>query len=169
MSLNNRRKFTRLRIDKFVKVPVQIFPVIPFIGETIEADSVDISAGGMALRILNSLEYQELRKGSKIKIHFRLPGHTLQECTGKVVSHRFGKNETHCHMGIRFMKISKKLLSELQHMAMDNDSCDNRVQTQKNPWCLPTCTFFNLCRKPIKPKNEINAKLERFEISFQAL
>ena len=38
-------------MDRLVRVPVQIFPVMPFLGPTVDGALVNLSAGGMALLI----------------------------------------------------------------------------------------------------------------------
>ena len=168
MPKNNRRQHKRLKIHHSVSVPVHLFPVIPFIGHPVRAQSVNISSGGMAIKINLPVEGSKLKKGKKIKIHFRLPGHPIEECHG-LIRHQFSLENEAVSVGIRFTKISKKLQAELARMAEDNEMCDTRTKEQPNPWCLPTCAYFGLCRKPIKiPDNEL-LSTNHLEIAFQSI
>ena len=72
MKKNERRKFRRLKITKPSKVPVQIHPVIPFIGDAIHANAINISEGGLSLKINSIDELSEVKRGAGVKVHFRI-------------------------------------------------------------------------------------------------
>lgn len=165
MSANNRRKSDRLRIDRSVRISVQIFPVMPFLGEPVEAILSNISPGGMALTVKDDRYENELKKGRQIRIHVRMPGSAIEECRG-TVTHSYINRSAHV-LGVRFTKISSELLKELQHMSKDNAACDTRIASGDNAWCLPTCSFYALCRKPLRLTDENTPATDLLEISFQ--
>ncbi len=115
-SNSNRRRSRRLKIDRPVKVLIQLFPVLPFIGHSFEADLVNISAGGMAF-IIDSDE-KEIKRGSEIRIHFRLPGGPLCECTGDI-THRDSAPGGDC-IGIRFYRPPAALVRQIERMAVES-------------------------------------------------
>ena len=166
MKKNNRRRAKRLKIDHSVKVPVQISPILPFIGKTFEAESINISAGGMALKVDMGPAQDKGKKGTQIKIFFRLPGHPLQECKGKI-THQFELDSKETMIGIKFTKASAKIVELLNHMAMDDEACDQRIKQEATPWCLPVCSFHCLCRKPLRTPTLDTKQLEKFEIALQ--
>ena len=162
---SNRRQFKRLKIDKSVRVLVQLFPVMPFIGETMEAQLINISEGGISLRLIYPEKYPSLARGSKVRLHLRLPGHPLSECRGEI-THALKAGETEPMLGIRFQKPPAALMKEIRHMATDSDRCDRRTRDQA-PWCDISCTFHNLCRKPIRITQDVENADLLMEIALQ--
>jgi len=153
MGINNRRKNKRLRIDRAVKIPVQIFPHIPFIGKSIEVGLLNISGGGMALIVDVEGQAKLLKRGASIRVHFNIPGLGLHHCKGKI-SHLIRPDKSRCFLGINFLNPPAKLIKLLNHMAEDNFSCDQRIQEQRQPWCDINCSYHFLCRKPIRILSE---------------
>jgi hypothetical protein len=167
VSKSNKRKHKRLRVDRSVKIPIHLFPKMPFIGQPVSAFLLNLSAGGMALSVdCESLE-RPIPRGTDLKIHFRLPGRPLQECRGRV-THSFKSQSDHIMLGIKFEKCPDHLMEELEAMSADNEACDYRIEQTRDPWCVPTCSFFDLCRKPIRPATAAMPTLERLEIALQA-
>ncbi len=167
MSAQNRRKFDRLRIDRSVRISVQLFPVLPFLGESIDVGLVNISPGGLALSIADAAHHKELKKGHEVRVHIRLPGLAIEECTGTVTrrySTAGGKNV----VGVKFTKVSAAVSKELVRMSKDNALCDQRVASGEHAWCLPTCSFYSLCRKPLR-LDDGRANEGPLELSFQRI
>jgi hypothetical protein len=164
--VSNKRQHKRLRIDRSVRVPVHLFTKMPFIGEAISASLINLSAGGMALGLDGVVPRKTPKKGGRLKIHFRLPGRPLQECWG-VVTHVIESGTKGISIGIRFERCPAQLQQELEHMANDNHACDVRIEQKGNAWCLPTCSFMDLCRKPIRPEPAHSSAIERIEIALQ--
>lgn len=163
---SNRRQFKRLRVDKSVKIPVQIFPVLPFIGESIEAALVNISLGGMALVMDASATEGKLRRRSKIKIHFRLPGQPLSDCSA-LVSHLIKTSDGQSFLGIRFLKTPASFQGLISKMISDTDRCDARIIEGDHPFCETSCAYHSLCRKPLRMENPLTPVSLGFEIAFQ--
>lgn len=109
----NRRQHPRVRVDRSMQVPVHLFPVLPFLGEAIDAHLVNISATGMAIIANLSPAKAKIAKGAKIKIHFRLPGQPLTECVATVVRNSSLDEEEH-FLGLRFNKPPRSLASAIQ-------------------------------------------------------
>lgn len=151
-----------------VKIPVHLFPKMPFIGETVSAVLVNLSAGGMALTIDSGmLNDHPISRKAHLKIHFRLPGKPLQGCKG-VVTHILKNDPTKIFIGIRFESCPEHLAKEIEAMAADNEACDYRIEQTKDPWCVPNCAFFELCRKPIRPAAHHASTMDRLEIALQS-
>ncbi|MFN0118257.1 MAG: PilZ domain-containing protein [Elusimicrobiota bacterium] len=165
MKTVNRRTYQRLRIDQSIKVQVQIFPVMPFIGETLYAQLVNISEGGMSLQ-LNSLNEKPIKQGQKITLHLRIPGKHPVHCSGKIL-HVFSLKKGD-FLGVKFLKSAGKFGKEIKAMVEDNGACEDRLQ-QMVPWCDVSCSFHQLCRKPFRVKSLERSSLQSFEIAIQAL
>jgi c-di-GMP-binding flagellar brake protein YcgR len=168
MTTANRRKFKRLRIDRSVRVPIHLFPEMPFIGKAVEATLSNISAGGMSLEIVELSKKTPLLRGTKLKIHFRLPGQSIRECKA-VITHHFHDVSTVHSLGIKFINLPKPVAHELQQMTVDNESCDRRLREESAPWCIPTCSFYSLCRKPLRPVTNGHHATDHFELAFEAV
>ncbi|MCB4755422.1 MAG: PilZ domain-containing protein [Elusimicrobia bacterium] len=168
MSFSNRRKFKRFKIDRSVKVPIHIFPVMPFIGEPVEATIINLSAGGIGLAIEKWSAQGVFQRGSPLKIHFRLPGRPLQECRG-IITHSFRTRDERYILGIRFIALDKGMVQDINQMAADNEFCDRRIKQDTTPWCVPICSFYHLCRKPIRHHVEMEFSGERLEITLQSI
>jgi hypothetical protein len=166
MKSTNKRKHKRLKIDRSVRVPIQLFPRMPFIGETLPASLVNLSAGGLAFSLETETPKKVPKRGTEIKIHFRLPGKPLQECWG-VITHTW-ESDFGLTMGVKFTRIPAQLKHEFEIMAVDNGTCDTRIEQSRDPWCIPTCSFYDLCRKPIRPNPTDDSPMDRFEISIQS-
>jgi c-di-GMP-binding flagellar brake protein YcgR len=146
---SNRRRAKRLKIDRSVKIPVQLFPVLPFIGHAVEASLVNISSGGMALLLQEPDAFKKLKKGTPIKLHFHLPGRHLQQCRAKL-THKLDSDPHQVLLGLKFFKPPAGLIKALSRMAQDEANCERRIQEAERPWCDIRCTFHNLCRKPTR-------------------
>lgn len=109
----NRRQHPRYRIDRALQVPVQLFPVLPFLGEAIDAKLLNISETGLAIVANFSPAKTKITKGTKIKIHFRLPGHPLTECVASVVRNTVLENDEH-FLGLRFIKPPRSLANAIE-------------------------------------------------------
>jgi c-di-GMP-binding flagellar brake protein YcgR len=168
MKKQNRRHFSRIRIDRSVRIALQIFPVMPFLGHPIDAGLVNLSPGGLALAIDPNEKSEGLKKGRLVKIHFRLPGMPLEECAG-LIGHNYLTQQGERVVGIRFTKVSAGVIKELERMCVDNTACDRRVRENQNVWCMPTCGFYSLCRKPIRQEDGNIAMPDPLEISLQGI
>jgi|GEM_PF-3624780 len=167
MKTRNRREHKRLRIEKSVKIPVYISPVVPFIGSPLTAHSLNMSNRGLAIRVQGEKsELSKLKVGAKLKIHFRLPPGKIQECRG-VVTHQTNIDLEEMVLGIRFTKISRNITEDIGHMIEDNESCDKRILEEQNPWCFPSCSFYKLCRKPIRAPETDHRDKDLLEIALQ--
>jgi hypothetical protein len=60
-------------------------------------------------------------------------------------------------------------LKELSRMSKDNAACDQRIASGEHAWCLPTCSFYSLCRKPLRLDDDHRAADGSLEISFQSI
>jgi hypothetical protein len=140
--------------------------VLPFLGLAVDANLLNISAGGMAIVIHKLGGKNKINKGLKSKIHFRLPGRPLCECLG-VITHRIELNESETFLGIRFTKVPASLVDAIHKMADDNERCDIRIRDQETPWCESQCSFYSLCRKPLRQLNSHSHRFPEFEIAFQ--
>lgn len=167
MKSHNRRKFDRLRIDRSVRIGVQLFPVMPFLGEAINVGLINLSPGGIALSLDDARHLNKLKKGSAVRIHIRLPGLPIEECRGVVARSYLTATSVHV-VGVRFTKLAPVVLHELHQMSKDNSSCDARIASGDNAWCLPTCSFYSLCRKPLRFEDGNGPVVDPLEISFQS-
>lgn len=163
----NRRASPRLKIHRSLRVPVHLSAVVPFIGKEVDAGLLDLSERGTALHLPQKDLPKQIRRGTTIKFHMRLPGHPLQECGG-IVRHVFRLNNESVVVGIRFTRIPQRLKKELAQMIHDNDRCDKRLQEQSMPWCDPDCSFHNLCKKPIRFATE-DRPSDQLEITIQTV
>lgn len=145
----NRRRHPRLKVVAASRVLVHVFPVLPFLGVSIDADLLNLSAGGMALVMDRRDLRKSVRSGTKLKIHFRLPGSPLSECTA-VIRRRYPVSDLHDYIGLRFVDKSLAMARLVNQMVFDNDMCDRRIEELKTPYCDTQCSFFNLCSKPLK-------------------
>jgi c-di-GMP-binding flagellar brake protein YcgR len=161
----NRRQHARLRIHRSIAVPIHIFPVLPFLGESVDATLLNISSGGMALVADFSKSKQKMPKGTKIKVHFRLPGQPLCECTAKI-THNINVGGADAFLGISFVKAPPSLIKSITQMCRDNDRCDERIRTLPKPLCESACSFYSLCHKPLR-RNDDDAEKSALEIAFQ--
>ncbi len=159
----NRRKDRRIRVDRAVRVPVQLFPILPFVGTPCEAVLVNLSAGGMGLLLENDGE--GLAKGTKLVVHFRLPGLPLTECRGTVSNHIAGKKSAWIRIGVKFQKAPVNLTERIQKMINDDAVCDARMFESADPRCDTACSFHSLCHKPIRVGG--HTQHAQFEISLQ--
>jgi hypothetical protein len=165
MSFSDRRQLKRLRVDRALRVKVQLFPVMPFIGESIEAGLINLSEGGLGLVILSSERHAQIKKGEKYKIHFRLPGQPMRECAGTV--QRLSQlNDARHFVGIKFSKIPQNLKKLFALMVEENDQCDYRIR-ESRPFCDPACSYRSLCRKPIRALEHGATEHAHFEIALQ--
>jgi hypothetical protein len=149
---SDRRLSRRLKIDRSVRVPVQLASLIPFIGNFVEAGLINISEGGMALVLrMEEPSPQKMARGQNIKVHFHLPGRPLQECQAQV-RHRFHYADGRIALGIRFTRIGQSLVKDLRRMAEDFENCERRIDAagDGHPWCDVLCAFHPLCRKPLR-------------------
>jgi len=163
--MGERRKNQRLKLDRTVRVPVQVCPVMPFLGRNIEAILLNISAGGMSISVGESSRFPQLKKKTALKIHFHFPGGSLFECRGNI-AHRFNSRSDGMVLGIRFLNPSLALVGEIDKIIEDNEICDNRVGSEHGPWCDVLCSYHYLCRKPFRafgPQTSQN----QIEFSFQ--
>jgi c-di-GMP-binding flagellar brake protein YcgR len=166
MKKSNRRHYQRLRIDRSVQIQIQLFPVMPFIGESIHARLINISEGGMGLLLENADMRKQIKLGTKMKIHFRLPGKPLRQCTA-LVGHNLNMKDGLFFIGLRFVKTGSGLSREIHEMAKDNELCDGRIADHVSPWCDISCSFHNLCRKPLRLSRDNAPPLPSFEIALQ--
>jgi hypothetical protein len=72
-------------------------------------------------------------------------------------------------IGVRFTKIASAVSTELSRMAKDNLACDQRISDGEHAWCLPTCSFYSLCRKPLRLDDHSRQADGSLEISFQSI
>lgn len=157
-----------MRLDKSIKIGVQIAPVVPFIGESLEAGLLNLSAGGLALAVREPAHLPP--KGAELRIHFRLPGKLLLQCRGKI--HRISETPSNeIVLGIKFDKVPAGIVRELNHMCEDDAACDRRIQNNGHPWCDPFCSFRSLCAKPARVDENPVLRPERFpfEIALQQM
>jgi hypothetical protein len=165
---SNRRRSPRLKIDRRLRVQVQLHPVMPFIGESVDAVLVNLSEGGMALMIPRGRKKDRppIPRGAKIKIHFRLPGGPLRECLA-AVSHSVRTKQGDDIIGLRFLGVPAGLRDVFRQMLADNEACDDRVRLHDYAWCDPSCAFSALCRKPIRNENPAFLDVSAIEIALQ--
>ncbi len=162
----NRRKSKRLKIDRHVRVPVQICPVMPFLGRNIDAHLLNISKGGMSLAIQDLPKNKKLKKGTKLKIHFHWPGSHLFASDAQV-SHWIASPQHGILMGIKFHRPHGLLVKEINKMVEDEAICESRVQTEEGPWCDVLCSFHGLCRKAFRATDpSINQNQIEFSIQI---
>lgn len=159
----NRRRHARLRLDRSVRIPVQISPVLPFLGESLFATLLNLSGGGVALFFEDDPASNQMKRGCKLRIHLRLPGAPLWECRG-VVSRRLKTSKGH-FLGIRFTHRPAGLIHHIEQMALENDRCDDRID-EKHPWCDANCAYLSLCRKSIR-LTPTDAAIDELEIALQ--
>jgi hypothetical protein len=162
----NRRGDRRLKLDRLVRVPVQIFPVLPFLGAAVDGAILNLSAGGMALMVDVPSGETKLSTGRSLRIHFRLPGMPLTECRA-IITHADKENGNGwLRLGIRFEKAAAALARRIQVMAKDDEACDTRITQTARPRCELSCSFHSLCGKPIRQADE-SAHAVQFEIALQ--
>lgn len=147
--MGNRRQHKRLKLARSVRVPVQISPVMPFLGKNIEAMLLNFSSGGMSLSIEDSASVKKLKRGTVLKIHFHMPGSYLFECQAEI-THRMASPANGIILGIRFVKPSLALVKEIEKIVDDFEICEARMSADAEPWCDVLCSFHNLCRKPFR-------------------
>ena len=156
---SNRRRDKRLKIPGRTKVNVHLLPVLPFIGVPVEGSVANLSASGLGLTLFDPEAPDAVRKGSKVKIHFRVPGHRLVACAGRVVRNEHGGGRRR-GIGIRFTSVPAAFRRLLALMIEDNAACDSRIRNMRAPMCRPTCSYFALCVKPLKPQPSLGRPLE---------
>ena len=162
-AVSNRRKHRRIRVDRAVRIPVQVFPVLPFVGTPVDAVRVNLSPGGMGL--LFDTKVSGFAKGAKLQIHFRLPGLPLTACKGAVSNVVVGKQTSWVRIGVKFLQAPALLTDRIARMILDDESCDGRMFSQAEPRCEAACAFHSLCHKPIRDGGL--AAAAHFEISLQ--
>lgn len=165
MEKQSRRRHRRLRIDAFVRIPVQFYPNFPFVGESIDARLFNISEGGIAVVVPNSEVPSNLTKGLKLKIHFRLPELIPIECQG-LISHIEKFEDNYSMVGIRFTKVPFVLTQRIQQMERDDTRCELRLK-EKQPKCEADCTYHPLCQKSLRVLFTPVYSTLAMEIAFQ--
>jgi hypothetical protein len=137
-------------MDRLVRVPVQVFPVLPFVGPTVEGALVNLSSGGMALLIANEAGTARLARGTRLRVHFRLPGLPLTQCKGTVTHAAPSAGNGWLRLGVKFMQFPASLNDRIQRMLIDDAACDARMADAAEPRCDLACAFHSLCSKPIR-------------------
>ena len=158
---SNRRKSKRLRITKPSRIPIYLTKEKGANTPLIMAETLNISTEGMAILFDSEHLFNHFKKGNQIKLLFRFPGQPLKSIQAKI-KHKILDHLGRYHLGVRFMKLPKVILHTIQQMVEDNNSCELRVLSESRPLCVPTCTFYSLCRKPIrttKPTGKIPFKM----------
>lgn len=155
-------------MDRVLRVPVQLFPVLPFVGPSVDADLVNLSAGGMALLIDNGPADTRLARGGRLRVHFRLPGLPLTECRGIITHAAPERSGGWLRLGVRFIKAPLALAERLQRMLIDDEACDARIAESRQPRCDTACAFHSLCSKPIRETAGALSSVQ-FEISLQRI
>lgn len=147
-----------------MRVPVQIFPVLPFVGPSVEAALVNLSVGGMAL-LLNVGLSARLARGARLRVHFRLPGLPLSQCRGIVTHSVADRKSGWLRLGVRFLTAPTLLTERIRRMETDDEACDARAHEMAQPRCDLACSFHSLCHKPFR---EAGAAINsQFEIALQ--
>jgi len=149
-SASNRRQSRRLRTDRLLRVPVQVFPVLPFVGPSVEGAIVNLSTGGMALLLQTEGKKARLARGGRLRVHFRLPGLPLTQCRGIITHAVMDRATGWLRLGVRFLKTPAVLSERINRMVTDDAACDARMDESSQPSCNLACAFHSLCSKPIR-------------------
>jgi hypothetical protein len=142
-----------------------VFPVLPFVGPTIEGALVNLSAGGMALLLDTDARAARLVKGARLRVHFRLPGLPLTECKALITHARPDRASGWMRLGLRFISAPARLADRINKMVTDDETCDARVRDNGDTRCDLACSFHSLCHKPFRLLGVAGAQ---FEIALQS-
>lgn len=153
-------------MDRLLRVPVQVYPVLPFVGPSVEGALVNLSTGGMALFLNTESSGTRLARGGKLRVHFRLPGIPLSECRGVITHAVTDRASGWLRLGVRFLKTPPALAQRIARMVIDNAACDARMDEQSQPRCDLSCAFHSLCNKPIRDTSG-SLPGPQFEIALQ--
>ena len=163
---SNRRRHRRLRTDRLLRVPVQVFPVLPFVGPSVEGAIINLSTGGMALLLNTEGSRAKLTRGARLRVHFRLPGLPLTQCRGVITHAVTDRPSGWLRLGVRFVSTPSALSDRINRMVTDDGACDARMDDSNQARCDLACSFHSLCSKPIRETAGLPAGAQ-FEIALQ--
>lgn len=150
VSSANRRRQRRLPLDRLVRIPVQIFPVLPFVGPSLEGAVLNLSRGGMALLVKVDGDIRNLDRGARLRVHFRLPNSPLADAKGFITNVSIDRDTGWLRLGIRLVSAPPALAARIDRMVADNESCDERLKKSSDARCDVDCAFHSLCNKSIR-------------------
>jgi hypothetical protein len=147
-SAAEKRKFERFRSTAFLGTPLTLKPLPPLFREPIEGQVIDLSGGGMAILISESLPasttmQMELIFPNKVTLGCLVVVRRTSGCTGGYLT------------GIEFLDMPEGMIAKIDRMAHDYNACDGRIANQdeeEDEICQPECSFMSVCDKPQKLK-----------------
>jgi len=143
--MNERRKHRRLPVIKDLAEPIELTIISNKKTQHIPGILTNLSAGGMDLVLMGSIESDTV-----IKLNMHLPGFDRFEVEGKVAWTR-PKGNT-CIIGIQFSKIDNDHSKQITHMADAYWECENRIKDRAPTICFHGCSYWDLCEKRAKLK-----------------
>ena len=143
LSFSEQRKHRRVQSNAFGGIALTLTPAPPFFGDPVEGTLVDLSGGGLAVRVPEMVP-TATRLRLSIKFSFR-PAVTCTVSVRRAVP--AGKAYL---LGLQFLDLSGALADELVRMSADYDACDHRIREDQTPTCLRSCAFFRYCDKAQK-------------------
>jgi len=153
---DDRRHHPRFRSTAFSGIPIRLKPLPPYFGDTLPGTLVDLSAGGMAIRI-----DEVIPEKTKLDMELIFPDRTVLK--SKVNICRTAKKNKEYLIGIEFMGLPEFMKEKINKMSFDFLACEKRIKDKAAEICLAQCTFFNICDKPQKAtllkKMEVHLKL----------
>lgn len=155
-----RRKHKRFSATAFLNRPVHLRPLPPLFSEDLKGRLIDLSAGGMAIVINQSLPVD-----SMLDLNLRFPdGSELNALVQ--VRHVMVRDPKHILHGIEFVAVDPDMATRIDRMSGDYINCESRIIAGTNPICRAECAFFTMCTK--KEKLEPVPEVEKsIEVSFR--
>ncbi len=145
--LMDQRRFPRFQSSAFQGVPVRLKPLPPFFGEPTQGKLLDLSAGGMAILIEETIP-----KDAKLKLELTFPDHSILESNIRVCYSKAEKKEF--LIGLEFLDIPDFMRNKISRMSEDFLGCENRIKKNAINICQLDCAFFSICDKHQKTKLE---------------
>lgn len=140
-----RRKHKRFPVITGLVKPVLFrFPRLNIKG-AVPGILSNLSAGGVALVTFAPVQLNVL-----ISLTLDFDGLKLEDVEGRVVRVE-AKNEVYL-VAIEFTQISDKTREKINSMAEDFDMCDTRIILGEKGFCKRSCSYYELCTKPVKKR-----------------
>jgi c-di-GMP-binding flagellar brake protein YcgR len=148
----DRRQYPRFSASAFNGMRVQVAPLPPYFGDTIEGKLLDLSVGGIALWI-DELVPKEMQ----LHLELTFPDHSILTSPARI--RRATKLSEGFSIGIEFLGLPDYMQHKIEKMAKDFLSCENRIKARAQSPCRMDCAFFDACDKPQKKDMESAAEL----------
>jgi len=159
--LMEKRRNRRMAATPFIDIPVHVAPLLPFFSHVAKGKLIDLSAGGMAVAISESIP-----QGTKVELGIIFPDKSLLTCLAQItrVIPR-GKNALH---GVEFLNLNQEWAAKIEKMSSDYFDCESRIHNGEPEPCLVDCSFYGICSKPQKRELLLDPEIS-LDITFRNL